>query len=100
MFDPKKSIDLYRSLSPGVRSGLDGVMKKAIDNGFTFGEPSDKDVEGLLQLQKDNFESYTVCPSASVSYTSNHQLIIAGMAGYVPVSDRCWAYARYPRSLG
>jgi hypothetical protein len=40
---------------------MDGVMKKAIGNGFTFGEPGEKDIEGLLQLQKDNFESYTVC---------------------------------------
>lgn len=61
-FDDKKSIDLYRHLEPGGRSEMDRVMKKALDNDFTFGEPGEKDVEGLMQLQKDNFESYTVRP--------------------------------------
>jgi len=35
-------------------------MKKAKSGGFTFGEPRDEDVEKLYQLQKDNFDSYTV----------------------------------------
>lgn len=35
-------------------------MKKAKNNGFTFGEPRDGDIEQLYQLQKDNFDSYTV----------------------------------------
>jgi beta-N-acetylhexosaminidase len=81
-FGDKKSIDLYQSLKSGHRSDLEGMMKKALDGGFTFGEPRVKDLEGVLkkaldggfiseeprdgdleklyQLQKDNFDSYTV----------------------------------------
>lgn len=59
-FGPKKSIDLYQRLTPGRREDLEGLMRKATGRGFTFGAPGEKDIEALYQLQKDNFESYTV----------------------------------------
>lgn len=61
-FGLTKSIDLYQHFKAGKRDDTEGLMKKAVDGGFRFGEPGKEDVEGLLQLQKDNFESYTVGP--------------------------------------
>jgi beta-N-acetylhexosaminidase len=59
-YGPKLSIDLYRTLGPENREGLDQAMRKAKNGGFTFGHPKKEDVESLYQLQKDNFDSYTV----------------------------------------
>jgi beta-N-acetylhexosaminidase len=59
-FGPKKSIDLYQRLEPGRRTDLEGMMEKALSGGFTFGEPKDEEVEKLYQLQRDNFDTYTV----------------------------------------
>ena len=59
-FGDKKSIDLYQAFPPAKGVDLEGAMKKAKSGGFTFGEPRDEDVEKLYQLQKDNFDSYTV----------------------------------------
>lgn len=65
-FGDKKSIDLYQPLTPGHRSDLEGIMKKAVDGGFTFGEPRDEDVEKLYRLQRDNFDTYTVSPPGAL----------------------------------
>lgn len=65
-FGEKNSIDLYQPLRPGKREDLEQVMSKAKNAGFRFGEPEDKDIEALYQLQKDNFESYTVCTTLSL----------------------------------
>lgn len=59
-FDVKKSIDLFQAFPPAKGVDLESAMKKARNNGFTFGEPRDEDIEKLYQLQKDNFDSYTV----------------------------------------
>jgi beta-N-acetylhexosaminidase len=59
-FDDKKSIDLYQAFPPSKEVDLEQAMRKAKNGGFTFGRPRDEDVEQLYQLQKDNFDSYTV----------------------------------------
>jgi beta-N-acetylhexosaminidase len=59
-FGDKKSIDLYQPLKAGRRTDLEASMQKAKAGGFTFGEPRAEDVGKLYQLQRDNFDSYTV----------------------------------------
>lgn len=60
VYGPKLSIDLYRTLELGDREDLEPLLQKAKNGGFTFGNPRKEDVESLYQLQKDNFDSYTV----------------------------------------
>lgn len=71
-FGPKLSIDLYQPLKPGHREDLELVMQKAVKGGFTFGNPKAEDVESLYQLQRDNFESYTVSPIGEAMPIENH----------------------------
>ena len=85
-FDVKKSIDLYQAFPPAKGVDLEGAMKKARNHGFTFGEPRDEDIEKLYQLQKDNFDSYTVSLFRDQSYGDTD---LTGLARYVPGIDRC-----------
>lgn len=59
-FDIKKSIDLCQSFPPAQEVDLEGATRKAKNGGFTFGRPRDEDIEKLYELQRDNFDSYTV----------------------------------------
>ena len=55
------SIDLYRTLVPGKEpEGLRELMGPAERRGLTFGPPGEGDVEGLMELQKAEFDDFTV----------------------------------------
>jgi beta-N-acetylhexosaminidase len=88
-FGSKLSIDLYQSFEPGRRDDLEQLMQKAVKGGFTFGNPKQEDVEKLYQLQKDNFDSYTVGPDRLSSKGRATEAL--GLARHVPALDRCRA---------
>lgn len=96
-FGDKQSIDLYQSFPSAQDVDLEGAMKKAKNGGFTFGEPRDEDVEKLYQLQRDNFDSYTVSRVLHVIPATRVDQI--GLAGYVPGTGKSRSERGYPRRM-
>ncbi|ORY23922.1 hypothetical protein BCR39DRAFT_548233 [Naematelia encephala] len=64
VFKDECSIDLYRSLDDSVveELSLNEMVKKAEGHEITFGCPEAKDIQGLLELQKEEFDTYTGWP--------------------------------------
>ena len=59
-FQADISIDLYQPLRPGHPPEVEGLMAHAKALGITFGPPKETDDEGLLELEKKEFDDFTV----------------------------------------
>ena len=66
VFKVDVSIDLYQPFRPGHPPEVQGLMTKAKELGMTFGPPKgEKDDESLFELEKKEFDDFTVSHSHS-----------------------------------
>jgi len=71
----EQSIDLYQSLTPGLPPPeLEGLMEQAEKAGITFGPLKETDDQGLIALQKAEFDSFTVSPTSPYPHPSSKKI--------------------------
>jgi len=99
VFKDSTSIDLYQSLIPGHPPDLEELMGRAKEHGFTFGPPKPEDDEGLYELEKTEFDSFTVRARLSlrlfVGLCSAGLTVVLGLARHVPRPHLLWTSRRY-----